>query len=113
MPNSKQKLLQRIVTKYNLKQNVYGSYYPTSSLIRFGGGLLKLDGNIFYTCELRPTLEKGVPNYISFQEYIPVNNTKELHKRIQKILANIKKTELKVKKAMMNEKLNRIKQDFT
>ena len=113
MPISKEKLLQRIVTKYNLQQNPCGSYYPTSNLIKFGGGMLRMDKYNFYTCELRPTLDKDVPNFISFQKYIQVNTTKELHRRIQKILANIKKNELKVKKSMMKDKLNRIKEDFT
>ena len=111
MPISKQKLLQRLVTKYNLKQNKCGSYYPTSSLIGFGGGMLKLVEDNFYTCELRPYLNEGV-NQINFQSYIKVNTTKELHRRIKKILTNIQKKELKVKQAKMNEKLNKIKQDF-
>lgn len=112
MPISKQKLLQRLVAKYNLKQNTCGSYYPTSNLITFGGGMLKLDKYGFYTCELSPYLNKDFNN-INFQKYIKVKTTKELHRRIQKILTNIKKKELKVKQAKINEKLNKIKQDFT
>ena len=111
MPISKQKLLQRLVTKYNLKKNECGSYKPTSSIITFGGGMLKLVEDNFYTCELNPTF--GGFNQINFQSYIKVNTTKELHRRIQKILTNIQKKEFKVKQAKMTEKLNKIKQDFT
>lgn len=119
MPISDEKLLQRIVKKYDLipyddsdeHRNVYKPK-PTG-LIEFNGGIIKLvnDGLTgFWLCETDPEYD---PKYKSVTAYHYVlTPRKNLHKNIKKILKFYKECNLKAKQLQLQSKLKQIDKDF-
>lgn len=114
MPISNEKLLQRIVKKYDLipydetHKNIFKPK-PTG-LIVFNGAIIKLDYNDFYLCELNPTYEPEY-NTVTAYEYV-FTSRQDLHKNIKKILKHYKECNLKAKQLQLKSKLKQIDKDF-
>jgi hypothetical protein len=114
MPISNEKLLQRIVKKYDLipyNKDTLNVYKPKpTGLIEFNGGIIKLDYRGFWLCELIPTYEPEY-NTVSAYEYV-FTSRKDLHKNIKKILKVYKKCNLIAKQLQLKSKLKQIDKDF-
>ena len=111
MPISDEKFLQRIVKKYDLIQNSYGSYAPKpTSYIKFDGGILKYDHGFFNTCELKPGWFEEYKQ-VTASLYIQVSRT-EVNSRIKKIIEYYNKCDLLYKKKLLKDKINQINKDF-
>jgi len=114
MSISNEKLLQRIVKKYDLipyNGNTLNVYKPKpTGLIDFNGAIIKLDYNDFYLCELNPTYEPEY-NTVTAYEYV-FTSRQDLHKNIKKILKVYKKCNLIAKQLQLKSKLKQIDKDF-
>lgn len=117
MAISNEKLLQRIVKKYNLVKEPntwhtwYISYAPKpASCLRFSGGLLKYDDGSFFTCELEPNLERCNKMMIAMS-YVEVSRN-ELEDRVKKIIEYYQNCDLLYKKELLDKKIKRINNDF-
>lgn len=111
MPISNEKFLQRIVKKYDLIQNSYGSYAPKpTSYINFDGGILRYDNKIFKTCELKPGWFEEFKQ-VTAALYIDVPRS-QVNYRIKKIIEYYNKCNLLYKKKLLKDKINQINKDF-
>lgn len=114
MPISNEKLLQRIVKKYDLipyDESYRNIFKPKpTGLIEFNGGLLRYDLGVFKTCELKPS---WYPEYkkVTASSYIIVNRN-EVNSRVKKILQFYKKCDLLYKKKLLKDKIKQINKDF-
>lgn len=114
MPISNEKLLQRIVKKYDLipyNERTLNVYKPKpTGLIDFKGAIIKLDYNKFYLCELNPTYEPEY-NTVTAYDYV-FTSRQDLHKNIKKILKHYNECNLKAKQLQLQSKLKQIDKDF-
>ena len=108
---SDEKFLQRIVKKYDLIQNSYGSYAPKqTSYINFEGGILRYDHGVFKTCELNPGWFEDFKK-VTATLYIVVPRN-EVNSRVKKILQFYNKCDLLYKKKLLKDKIKQINKDF-
>ena len=114
MAISNEKLLQRIVKKYDLipyDENHPDVYKPKpTGLIEFEGGLIKLDCKGFWLCEQNLIYEPYFKGVMAHEFYY--TSRQDLHKNIKKILKAYRESKLKAIEYNIKKKLQRINKDF-
>lgn len=119
MPISDEKLLQRIVKKYDLIPYDYSDEHrnifkpkPTG-LIEFNGGIIKIvDKGLtgLWLCETDPDYDQKFKRVTAFHWVL--TSRENLHKNIKKILKFYKECNLKAKHHQIQSKLKQIDKDF-